>query len=245
MQFNSVIFLAFFAAVLALHNAGLSWRLRKFNLLWLSYLFYAAWNPPFVVLLWISTVTDWYLGRWLHDTEGTTKRKWILTLSLLVNLGMLAYFKYATFLLESFVAVLQALGIAWVPATPDIVLPIGISFYTFQTLSYTLDIYHRRMKHTESFLDFAVFVSFFPQLVAGPIVRAKDFIPQLENPAPLSRTRLASGEHKAALALFDALGTQYRHYVEIADGGHFVSAEVRAPQIFAETNAFLRATASG
>ena len=178
MQFSDLVFLAFFLVVLLLHNLPLSWRLRKFNLLWLSYIFYAAWNPPFVVLLWASTLVDWFVGKRLYRAERLLDRRLLLGVSLAVNLGMLSYFKYGGFLLENFVAIVQAFGIDWQPARASIVLPIGISFYTFQTLSYTLDIYNKRAKPWTSFLDYALFVTFFPQLVAGPIVRARHFLPQ-------------------------------------------------------------------
>ena len=93
MQFSDLVFLAFFLLVLLLYNLPLSWSVRKFNLLWLSYVFYAAWNPPFVILLWISTLADWFIGKRLYRTEGLAKRRWVLAISLVVNLGMLSYFK--------------------------------------------------------------------------------------------------------------------------------------------------------
>src|SRR6476661_6075538 len=166
MIFNSLTFVVFFAIVMALHHAPLfSWHQKKINLLIASYLFYAAWNPPFVVLLWISTVVDWWAALWMVT-------------SVVVNLGMLGYFKYGGFLLENFVELMKAVGVAYQPPKWDIVLPVGISFYTFATLSYTLDVYLRRAKPAAHFLDYALFVTFFPHLVAGPIMRPTELVPQ-------------------------------------------------------------------
>ncbi|MEM7200985.1 MAG: MBOAT family O-acyltransferase [Planctomycetota bacterium] len=202
MQFTSTSFFVFFAVVLALHRLPLSWTWRKFNLLWLSYLFYAAWNPPFVVLLWVSTVVDWFLARAIHRSESPGRRKVLLVASLLVNLGMLGYFKYAGFLLENTVALFQSLGIGWEPPALDIVLPIGISFYTFQTLSYTLDVYKGRLKPWDRFIDYALFVTFFPQLVAGPIVRARQFLPQCRSPRRVDVHDLGLGAGLFVAGLF-------------------------------------------
>ena len=203
MQFNSLIFLGFLAVVLLLHNLSVPWRLKKFNLLWLSYVFYAAWNPPFVVLLWISTVVDWYIGRKLHVTESKSGRRGLLVLSLVVNLGMLSYFKYGQFLMDNWAALLGTAGITWEPPPFDIVLPIGISFYTFQTLSYTIDIFQRRAKPWHSFLDYALFVTFFPQLVAGPIVRARQFLPQCAKQVKVSGDQFAWGLCLFVIGVFE------------------------------------------
>jgi alginate O-acetyltransferase complex protein AlgI len=193
MLFNSFTFLVFFAIVLLIHRIPFSWTQKKIHLLLASYLFYAAWNPPFVVLLWISTAVDWLVGRRLHasDDEGTRKR-WV-AVSLAVNLGLLGYFKYAGFVLENFVWLVQRLGFDYSPAAPNIILPLGISFYTFQTLSYTLSIYRRDGEPADSLVDFALFVTFFPQLVAGPIVRATDFIVQLATPKQADAQQLGWG----------------------------------------------------
>jgi len=169
--FNSLTFIAFFAMVLALHALPLAWKVKKTNLLLASYVFYAAWNPPFVILLWVATVVDWWAAKGLVQAEKPLARKAWMLLSVVVNLGMLAYFKYGEFLLENFAALMLTLGISYTPPPWSIVLPVGISFYTFATLSYTLDIYLKRAKPARSFLDYALFVTFFPHLVAGPIMR--------------------------------------------------------------------------
>jgi D-alanyl-lipoteichoic acid acyltransferase DltB (MBOAT superfamily) len=205
MRFNSLLFLAFFGVVLVVHNLRLSWPARKLNLLWLSYVFYAAWNPPFVILLWLSTVVDFYLGDRLYHAEGKGRRRFLLVASLVVNLGILSYFKYGEFLVENFAVLARSLGIEWQPAPFDIVLPVGISFYTFQTLSYTLDIYRRRIQPWTSFLDFALFVTFFPQLVAGPIVRAREFLPQCQTASTVTPAQFAWGLYLLLIGLFEKI----------------------------------------
>lgn len=178
MAFNSLIFLIFFAVVLALHTLPLSWKFRKTNLLLASYIFYAAWNPPFIILLWLSTATDWFAARRMAVSEGHRKRFFLL-LSIVVNLGLLGYFKYGSFLDENFALLMSAFGIEYTATAANIILPLGISFYTFQSMSYSFDVYRGHIKPAESGLDFALYVSFFPQLVAGPILRAGFFLEQL------------------------------------------------------------------
>src|SRR5687768_6525497 len=159
MVFNSLVFVVFFACVLALHNLPLAWRTKKVNLLIASYLFYAAWNPPFVILLWIATVVDWYAAQGLVKAERPVARRAWMLLSVVANLGMLGYFKYGGFLLGNFQAAMAGFGIDYQPPQLDIVLPVGISFYTFATMSYTLDIYLRRAAPAKNFLDYALFVT--------------------------------------------------------------------------------------
>jgi len=178
MAFNSLIFGLFFAGVLLVHALPLQWHARKTNLLLASYLFYAAWNPPFLALLWISTLTDWFAARRIAVSAGN-KRMLFLGLSILVNLGLLGYFKYGTFLEENFAQLMTWLGTDYEVSSGDIILPLGISFYTFQSMSYSIDIYRNKIKPADSILDFALYVSFFPQLVAGPILRAGFFMQQL------------------------------------------------------------------
>jgi D-alanyl-lipoteichoic acid acyltransferase DltB (MBOAT superfamily) len=205
MLFNSYTFIIFLTVVLALHYCPFPWRVKKFNLLWASYLFYAAWNPPFVVLLWISTVADWFIGKWLYKAERPRPRRLLLLASLMVNLGLLSYFKYGGFLLTNFVAMANQFGFDYTPALPSIVLPVGISFYTFQTLSYTLDIYFRKSQPSRSFLDYAMYVTFFPQLVAGPIVRAVDFLPQCLEQRKVSGAQFSWGLFMLVLGLFEKI----------------------------------------
>lgn len=160
------------------HALPLHWHARKSNLLLASYLFYAAWNPPFLALLWISTLTDWFAGKRIAVSDGS-KRKLFLLLSILVNLSLLGYFKYGAFLEENFATLMAWFGAEYEVSGGDIILPLGISFYTFQSMSYSIDLYRNKIKPADSILDFALYVSFFPQLVAGPILRAGFFMQQL------------------------------------------------------------------
>lgn len=203
MQFNSYLFLVFFAYVLAVHYApGLSWTGKKWHLLLASYAFYAAWDPPFIVLLWGATLVDWFASRIIFKATTASRKRWLMALSVAVNLGVLSYFKYGGFLLESFAALVRSAGVDYQPAKPDIALPIGISFYTFHTLSYTLDVFLGRTKPWKSFLDFALYVTFFPQLVAGPILRANSFLPQCQTERRASSAAFAWGLSLLILGLF-------------------------------------------
>ncbi|MEM9987215.1 MAG: MBOAT family protein, partial [Bacteroidota bacterium] len=179
MLFNSLGFVLFLLIVLSLYyTPAFSWKGKKGMLLLASYLFYGLWNPPLVLILWVSTAVDWMVGNRLYKTEDPRQRKFLLLVSILVNLGFLAFFKYGGFLVENFLLVTDWLGLSLEVAKPDIILPMGISFYTFQTMSYSIDLYHKKSKPAKSLLDFALYVTFFPQLVAGPIVRSSDLIPQ-------------------------------------------------------------------
>src|SRR5450631_2074329 len=203
MVFNSYTFIVFFAVMLLLHNLPfLSWRTKKINLLIASYLFYAAWNPPFVLLLWLSTGVDYFVGRALYTQENKHKKRLLLVLSLIGNLGMLCFFKYGSFLLENFVTLVNALGLNFHPAKPNIILPAGISFYTFTTLCYTIDMYKRKSEPVRSLLNFSLFVTFFPHLVAGPIVRPPQLVPQFESPRKAGQQQLLQGLLLITLGLF-------------------------------------------
>jgi len=202
MVFNSYTFIVFFLIMLGLHNLPLAWKVKKINLLIASYIFYAAWNPPFILLLWLSTVVDYFVGRALYNQENKYKRKLLLVVSLIGNLGMLCFFKYGTFLLENFTTLVNTLGINYHPAKPNIILPAGISFYTFTTLCYTIDMYKRKSKPVRSLLDFSLFVTFFPHLVAGPIVRPPQLVPQFETPCTATQKQLLQGLLLITLGLF-------------------------------------------
>lgn len=205
MVFNSLTFVVFFACVLLMHSLPLGWTTRKINLLLASYLFYSAWNPPFVILLWISTVVDWYAAQGLVKALRPAARHAWMLLSVLANLGMLGYFKYGQFLLDSFTAVMSTIGVAWHPARSDIVLPVGISFYTFATMSYTLDVYLRRALPARNMLDYALFVTFFPHLVAGPIMRPTELVPQFETPRRATGEQLRFGLALMSIGLFNKI----------------------------------------
>jgi len=202
VTFNSLQYAAFFAVVLFLY-----WRLnrRQQNVLLLlgSYVFYGAWDPRFLPLMWLSTAVDYYVGRRLEDEPDQSRRKRIFALSLVVNLGVLATFKYFNFFLDSADGLFQLLGADVDSPTLRILLPVGISFYTFHGISYTFDVYRREIAAARRPLDFAVFVAFFPQLVAGPIGRAHLQLPQFQNPRrPPSGERVASALFLILLGLF-------------------------------------------
>lgn len=203
MIFNSLTFLCFFAAVHLVYALPLSWEKRKTHLWLSSYIFYAAWNPPFVILLWISTLVDWFAGKKIAQAKSSGGKRLFLILSLITNLGLLAYFKYGGFFLETFTSFVQAAGIEYQPAIPNIILPVGISFYTFQSLSYSLDIYRGKLEPCPRFSDFAFYVTFFPQLVAGPIVRAVDFLPQCQQPRRATTYQWGWGVSLLIIGLFE------------------------------------------
>ncbi len=202
MVFNSYTFIVFFIVMLVLHNLHFTWKVKKINLLIASYIFYAAWNPPFILLLWLATVVDYFVGRALYHQENKYKRKLLLVISLIGNLGMLVFFKYGTFLLENFTNLVNAMGIDYQPAKPNIILPAGISFYTFTTLCYTIDMYKRKSEPVKSLLDFSLFVTFFPHLVAGPIVRPPQLVPQFETPRTATQKQMMQGLLLISLGLF-------------------------------------------
>jgi len=203
MLFNSYTFIIFFMYIVLVHYSKLPWKYKKTNLLIGSYIFYAAWNPPFVLLLFSSTFVDWHLAKKIFLSPTAKSRKFWLWLSLLFNLGLLSVFKYSDFLVENFESFTKLLGFNIELQDPGFILPMGISFYTFQTLSYTLDIYFRRLKPHHSFLDYALFVSFFPQLVAGPIVRAKQFLPQLKQQNHIKFDTFSIGLSLFIIGLFE------------------------------------------
>lgn len=218
MLFNSLTFVVFFAIVVALHNAPLPWRAKKFNLLIASYIFYGAWSPPFVILLLISTAIDWQAARWIHASTSETRRRMFLTLSLVANLGFLGFFKYGGFLLENYTALMKSIGVVYQPPAWDIILPVGISFYTFQTMAYSLDVFLRRAAPTKSLLDFALFVTFFPQLVAGPIVRPSQLVPQFAEPKRATTQQFYWGLALMTLGLFEKVVLADSFLAPAADG---------------------------
>lgn len=202
MIFNSYTFVVFFIIVMILHNLPFSWKTKKINLLLASYIFYAAWNPVFILLLWLSTIIDFYVGKALYVQEDKRKKKILLVVSLIGNLCMLIFFKYGTFLLDNFVTLVNAIGLDFHPAKPNIILPAGISFYTFTTLCYTIDMYKKESTPVKSLLDFSLFVTFFPHLVAGPIVRPPQLVPQFENERKANRDQIIQGLFLLSLGLF-------------------------------------------
>ena len=202
MLFNSLTFLIFFICVFAVHQLLPSWTARKSLLLVASYIFYAAWYPPYVLILAFSTALDWWLARRIDGAAEPAARKLLLALSLVCNLGLLGFFKYGAFLSDNARSLAMVFGGSWTPPTWDILLPIGISFYTFASLSYTMDVYRREIRADTNLLDYALFVSFFPHLVAGPIVRAHLLLPQLRMPRRASSAQIKWGLVLTCLGLF-------------------------------------------
>ncbi|HET7537924.1 MAG TPA: MBOAT family O-acyltransferase [Candidatus Didemnitutus sp.] len=203
MLFNSLTFVVFFVVVLAAYWTLKSWEARKNLLLAASYLFYGTWNPPFALLLFATTALDFYLGARIAAAGSARSRKGWLIASLASNLSMLGFFKYGNFLLENTKWLLAQAGINYQPPHLDLFLPIGISFYTFHSLSYTLDVYRGTTQPTRSLRDFVLAVSFFPQLVAGPIVRAADFLPQAVSAPKPDANRFIWGLLLMTLGLFE------------------------------------------
>lgn len=196
MLFNSTNFLQFFALVYPIYLLLISYgsiRLRNAFLLFASYVFYGAWDFKFLLLILLSTLIDYSVATLLDITQNTRTRKILLWSSVVTNLGVLAYFKYADFGIESFAELLKAFGFEAHYETLNIILPVGISFYTFQTLGYVIDVYRRQLPACRDLGNFALFVAFFPQLVAGPIEQAKHLIPQVEGRTFISRQDLRIG----------------------------------------------------
>lgn len=180
MLFNSIDFAIFLPIVFILYwfVAYKNLKLQNFLVVLASYVFYGWWDWRFLSLIIFSTVIDYLIGRKLHTENSQTKRKILLWISICVNLGFLGFFKYYNFFLDNFITAFSFFGAEIKANTLNIILPVGISFYTFQTLSYTIDVYKRKLEPTKDFIAFSAFVSFFPQLVAGPIERATHLLPQ-------------------------------------------------------------------
>ncbi|MEZ4328437.1 MAG: MBOAT family protein [Polyangiales bacterium] len=194
MLFNSLGYVLFLAVTFVAFWSLARHRVARISLLLAaSYLFYMSWSAKFIGLVIASTVVDYGIGIALGRIEAQRPRKLLLLLSLTLNLGLLGLFKYADFFIE---ATADALTLAGVPTEPHLLrltLPVGISFYTFQTLSYTIDVYRRRIPPAHNFIEFATYVAFFPQLIAGPIVRAKEFLPLLGVPPRIRRRDVGEG----------------------------------------------------
>jgi len=191
MLFNSASFPVFLLLVLVSFHLCPK-KHKALLLLVASYAFYSFWNWKFSFLLGLSTVVDYYCGLKLGDPNTRSKNRFVL-LSLLTNLGILGFFKYFNFFAGSFTDLLGILGMQASHSTLDIILPVGISFYTFQTISYTLDISRGKQKPESNFIRFALYVSFFPQLVAGPIERARNLLPQLKRFNRITKDRVWQG----------------------------------------------------
>lgn len=203
MLFNSLPFAVFlpivFAVYWALHN---SLRSQNIMLLTASYIFYGWWDARFLSLIVASTVVDYLLGQYLAAATNALKRKLLLTASMIFNLGLLGVFKYYNFFMENFMEIANSVGLHTNPVLLKIALPVGISFYTFQTMSYTIDIYRKQLEPTKDFIAFAAFVGYFPQLVAGPIERASNLLPQMSKRRYFDYQKAVDGMRQALWGFF-------------------------------------------
>jgi alginate O-acetyltransferase complex protein AlgI len=180
MIFNSIDFAIFLPIVFILYwlTANKNLKLQNFLIVAASYLFYGWWDWKFLSLILFSSLVDYFVGKALSQQENLIKRKTLLWISISINLGFLGFFKYCNFFIENFISAFSFFGTEIKTTSLIIILPVGISFYTFQTMSYSIDVYKRKLKPTHDFIAFSAFVSFFPQLVAGPITKNERSIMQ-------------------------------------------------------------------
>ncbi len=204
MLFNSIDFAIFFPIVFILYYsaAARTLRIRNAFIVAVSYVFYGWWSWEFLSLIIASTVLDYFVGSALKKAVSESGRKLLLLLSIGVNLGLLGYFKYSNFFIDNFISVFSFFGYSFSMESLKVILPVGISFYTFQTLSYSIDVYRRKMEPVKDYIQFSAFVCFFPQLVAGPIERASNLLPQFGYIKPFSYEETTEGLKLAAWGLF-------------------------------------------
>ncbi len=202
MAFNSFEFLVFFAVVFTLYWAAPWRRLKIILLLAASYWFYMSWNAKLAAVVAGSSLIDYFLARALERSESDGRRKAFLVTSIVMNLGLLVYFKYTKFFLSSFVDLLQRTGFHAHMPELSIILPIGISFYTFEALSYMIDLYMRRIQAEKNPIHFLLFISFFPRMIAGPIIRARNFLPQVPRDMRFDGARFDLGLQYVLMGLF-------------------------------------------
>jgi alginate O-acetyltransferase complex protein AlgI len=204
MLFNSLEFAVFLPVIFGLYWFVFKDRLKFQNVLLVvaSYVFYGWWDYRFLSLIFFSTVLDYAVGIQLGKETKKKKRLLFLWTSLVVNLGFLGIFKYYNFFVDNFTEAFSVFGYHFSSSSLNIILPVGISFYTFQTLSYTIDIYKGKLEPTRDFIAFAAFVSFFPQLVAGPIERATNLLPQFSRQKDFDYAKAVDGLRQILWGLF-------------------------------------------
>ena len=204
MFFNSLDFAVFLPIVFILYwfVAQKNLKLQNALIVVASYVFYGWWDWRFLSLIIFSTVVDYLVGQKLRTEEKQSKRKVLLWTSIIVNLGFLGFFKYYNFFLENFVDAFSLFGMQINANSLNIILPVGISFYTFQTLSYTIDVYRKKLEPTKDFIAFSAFVCFFPQLVAGPIERATNLLPQFYKKRTFEYNKAVDGMRQILWGLF-------------------------------------------
>lgn len=227
MLFNSLDFAIFLPVVFFLYwfATSKSLKLQNFLIVAASYFFYGSWDYRFLSLIFISSIVDYLVGMGLGKTESENKRKLLLAASLTANLGMLGFFKYFNFFAANFASAFSLFGHPIHPSTLSIVLPVGISFYTFQTLSYSIDVYRKKMEPTKDLISFLAFVSFFPQLVAGPIERASNLLPQFYRERKFVYADAVSGMRQILWGLFKkvVIADNCAKYVDSIYGGGYAS----------------------
>ena len=204
MLFNSIDFAIFLPIVFILYwfVTNKSLKLQNILIVSASYVFYGWWDWRFLSLIIFSSIVDYTAGLLLSKTDNKSKRKIVLWISIIVNLGLLGFFKYYNFFLDNFVTAFSFFGTEINAGSLNIVLPVGISFYTFQTMSYTIDVYRRKLEPTNNFIAFSAFVSFFPQLVAGPIERASNLLPQFYTKRDFNSAKAIDGMRQILWGLF-------------------------------------------
>lgn len=213
MQFQTWPFAVFFPIVYLVYLALRPTRFWTAWLLFASYFFYGWWNPLYLLLIAYSTALDYGCVAMMRRSN---RRGWWLAVSLVNNLGLLGFYKYANFVTDNLNLLLATWQVGYALRAPDVLLPVGISFFTFQSMSYTIDFYRGQLDHEPSFIRFATFVSFFPQLVAGPIERASALLPQFRTPPPITREHLSDGVSLLLTGLFKkvALANYLAGYVD-------------------------------
>lgn len=207
MLFNSLAYLAFLPLVFLIYWFFLKKNLRGQNIFILiaSYAFYGWWDWRFLGLIAFSTIVDYLVALGIEKNKSIRIRRLYVVISLVVNLGLLCYFKYSNFFIDSWVIAFNSLGIEMKESSLNVILPVGISFYTFQTLSYTIDVYRNNLKATKNFINFAAYVAFFPQLVAGPIERATNLLPQFAKKRKFDGDKAISGINLIIWGLFQKI----------------------------------------
>ena len=224
MLFNSFEYLFFLPLVFTIYWFLLKNTVKGQNIfvLLVSYLFYGWWDWRFLALIAFSTLVDYVVGLKMSGEHSQTRKKGLLIVSLTINLGLLGFFKYYNFFVDSWISAFDTLGVSMHKSTLDIILPVGISFYTFQTLSYTTDIYRGKLRPTSSLINFAAYVSFFPQLVAGPIERATNLLPQFAKKRVFNEEKAISGLNLIIWGLFQkvVIADSCAPYVNAIFGGY-------------------------
>lgn len=224
MLFNSIEFAIFLPLVFCIYwfALGKSIKLQNLFLLIASYVFYGWWDPRFLVLIFLSTIVDFYIGIGLHKNSEYHIRRVLLVTSLIVNIGILFVFKYYGFFVQNFIDAFTFFGSQLQLDSLNIILPVGISFYTFQTLSYSIDVYRKKLEPTQGFVSFAAFVSFFPQLVAGPIERATNLLPQFYKKRVFNYAQSVDGLRQILWGLFKkiVIADNCAEYVNVVFGNY-------------------------